>query len=101
MSQDIVADALNKMLNAKQVKRAINDLEKRNIISLQEINGQIHVLLEEKGQQKIAKYSLKKILEYKIRSKKWNGKWFMIFFDIPETQRNKRDYLRKFLKTII
>ena len=36
-------------------------------------------------------------MEYKKKKKQWNGKWFLVFFDVPEIQRNKRDYLRKFL----
>jgi len=36
-------------------------------------------------------------LEFKKKNKQWNGKWFFVFFDVPETQKNKRDYLRKFL----
>ena len=34
------------------------------------------------------------------REKKWPGKWFLVFFDVPEKQRNKRDYLRSFLKDV-
>ena len=33
-----------------------------------------------------------------MKKKKWNGKWFLVFFDVPESQRVKRDYLRKFLQ---
>ncbi|GIW64729.1 MAG: hypothetical protein KatS3mg092_0662 [Patescibacteria group bacterium] len=35
-----------------------------------------------------------------MKKEKWDGKWFMVFFDVPEIQRIKRDYLRKFLKKI-
>jgi len=31
---------------------------------------------------------------------KWDGGWRIIFFDIPETKRKQRDYLRSVLKTI-
>lgn len=30
--------------------------------------------------------------------KKWDGKWRMVIFDIPETQRNQRDQLRCLLR---
>ena len=36
-------------------------------------------------------------MDFKRKEKKWNGKWFFVFFDVPEIQRNKRNYLRKFL----
>lgn len=31
---------------------------------------------------------------------KWDGGWRMVFFDIPETKRKYRDYLRKVLKLV-
>lgn len=31
---------------------------------------------------------------------KWDKKWRMIFFDIPEKKRNYRDYLRTILRTV-
>ena len=39
-------------------------------------------------------------MDFKRREKKWPGKWFLVFFDVPEKQRNKRDYLRKYLQDI-
>src|SRR3989344_4597167 len=81
-----------------QINRSLNDLEKRDIISLDRQGDDIYVTLQERGQKKIAKYSLQKILEYKNKSKTWDGKWFMVFFDVPEKQRKKRNYLRTFLK---
>ena|SRR3989338_3394011 len=83
-----------------KVRRAITTLEKSNLINLQREGDQIYVTLEEKGYKKVAQYSLKKLLDYKLKQKKWDGKWFMVFFDIPETQRVKRNYLRDFLKEI-
>ena len=91
---------IDRSLSQTQIRKSIEGLERRNIISLEEINNEVHVILEEKGKQKVAQYSLAKIMEYKRRQKKWNGKWYMVFFDIPESQRNKRDYLRKFLRNV-
>ncbi|OGN01862.1 MAG: hypothetical protein A3B91_04830 [Candidatus Yanofskybacteria bacterium RIFCSPHIGHO2_02_FULL_41_29] len=31
---------------------------------------------------------------------KWDGGWRMVFFDVPESKRAHRDYLRKVLKTV-
>src|SRR3989344_8207461 len=91
---------IDKTLSQQQVNQAVKGLEKRNIIKLDFVNDDVYVSLEEKGEKKMAKYSLAKILEYKRKQKKWDGKWFMVFFDIPEIQRIKRNYLRKFLKSI-
>jgi CRISPR-associated endonuclease Cas2 len=39
-------------------------------------------------------------LDFKKKNKKWDGRWFMVFFDVPEIQRNKREYLRRYLKEL-
>jgi phenylacetic acid degradation operon negative regulatory protein len=33
-------------------------------------------------------------------SKRWNGIWYMLIFDVPEKERHYRDTLRKFLKQL-
>jgi DNA-binding transcriptional regulator PaaX len=40
------------------------------------------------------------ILEKRIRNKKWDGKWYVLIFDIPEKRRSYRDNLTKILKNI-
>lgn len=84
-------------LKESEIKRKLKYLEKQGILYLEEKNNQITVYLENKGERKVAKYSLKLLLDFKKKNKTWNGKWFLIFFDVPEAQRNKRDYLRKFI----
>ncbi len=79
-----------------KVKRAMNILEKKEIISFEEKNDQVFVQLNENGRSTILKYSIKSLLDLKRRNK-WQGKWYLVFFDVPEIQRNKRDYLRRFL----
>jgi DNA-binding transcriptional regulator PaaX len=37
---------------------------------------------------------------YKQKHEQWDGGWRMIFFDIPETKRKYRDYLRIIIKAI-
>lgn len=89
--------SLSKKAAEKKVLRALKNLEKKEIIDLQEQNDKVIVYIKNKNHPKIIKYSIKSILEFKKKSKKWDGKWFLVFFDVPETQRNKRNYLRKFL----
>ena len=83
-----------------KVRRVLKNLEKRELISLAEKNGEVYVSLKSGFTPIILKYSLKPLLEFKKRKKKWNGKWFMVFFDVPLKQNNKRNHLRNFLKYI-
>lgn len=82
-----------------KIKRTIQALEKKEIIYMEEKDGTAYVHLKTWNQQ-ILQYSLKGILDFKKKEKKWNGKWFLVFFDVPEIQRNKRDYLRRLLRKI-
>ncbi|MEM4271424.1 MAG: CRISPR-associated endonuclease Cas2 [Candidatus Pacearchaeota archaeon] len=83
-----------------KVLRVLENLEKKEIIDLQEKDDKIFVYLKDKNHPKIIEYSIKSLLEFKKKKKVWDGRWFLVFFDVPESQRNKRDYLRKFLKKL-
>jgi len=87
-------------VDEKRIKQSLENLEKKEIIDLVKKNDKIFVHLKNDNNQQVIKYSIKALLELKQKEKKWNKKWFMVFFDVPEIQRNKRDYLRKFLNKI-
>ncbi|KKT78467.1 hypothetical protein A2W48_00545 [Candidatus Giovannonibacteria bacterium RIFCSPHIGHO2_12_44_12] len=56
------------------------------------------VLLTSKGKARWLSYKLKNL---KLKqSKKWDGKWRMVLFDIPEAKKKIRDALRRKLKEI-
>ncbi|MCG2690388.1 CRISPR-associated endonuclease Cas2, partial [Candidatus Parcubacteria bacterium] len=50
-----------------------------------------------KGKIKILKYHFEKM---KIAEIKWDGKWRIVVFDVPEKLRKGRDALRQKLKTL-
>lgn len=84
----------------EKIKRTLMNLEKKEIINLSEQDGEVTVSLKENNNPTVVKYSIKALLDLKKRNDVWNGKWFMVFFDVPELQKNKREYLRKFLNKI-
>lgn len=96
---------LSKQLKKQQITRAkvlkiLKNLEKKEIIELQEEGDKVFVLLKDRNHPKVVEYSIKSLFYFKKKKKSWNGKWFLVFFDVPEVQRNKRNYLRKFLKQL-
>lgn len=93
----IIQESQGVSLPKQKVKRVLRNFERQELIHIQEKNNEAVVYLTDRGRQKIVKYSLASLLELKMKEKKWNHKWFMIFFDVPESERIKRDYLRKFL----
>jgi len=87
-------------IEEKKIKRVLETLEKKELIDLVQKNDEVLVYLTAKKNPTVIKYSIKLLLELKKKEKKWDGKWFMVFFDVPELQRNKRDFLRRFLRQV-
>ncbi len=82
-----------------KVKRTLEKLEKKKIIDLERKGDEIYVKVKDKWNVELIKYSIASLLDLK-KKKEWSKKWFMVIFDVPEEERNKRDYLRRFLKEI-
>jgi len=84
----------------RKVLRVLKNLERKQILYLEEKDDKVFVYLKNKNHPKIIEYSIRTLLDFKKKKKKWDGRWFMVFFDVPEIQRNKRNYLRDFLKKL-
>mgnify|MGYP001568032673 CR=1 FL=1 len=99
-----IIDSLKKIKNLNieesKVKNSLEKLEEKEIIDLEEKDGKLLVRIKDRNNLTILKYSTKALLDYKRKIKHWNKKWFIVFFDVPEIQRNKRNYLRRFLLQI-
>lgn len=76
----------------------IKRLEKQNLVSWKEKDGELILTLTEQGKKKVLKY---KIDEMRIeKPKKWDGFFRVIVFDIPEREREARNTFRKKLKNL-
>jgi len=87
----------SKEIPKQKIRRAIKTLEKKQILYLEEKDDKVFVYIKDKKNPIIQKYSLKTLLDFKRKTKKWDGRWFLVIFDVPEEQKNKRDYIRRFL----
>ncbi|MFN4212812.1 MAG: CRISPR-associated endonuclease Cas2 [Microgenomates group bacterium] len=96
----IVQELKNIKIPKFKIKRVLKNLEKRKIISLEKKGEEVIVKVLDNKNVEILKYSIKKLLELKAKKKAWSKKWFLVAFDVPEGERNKRNYLRKFLTDI-
>jgi DNA-binding transcriptional regulator PaaX len=68
-------------------------LKRQGLIGISEKNGVTTIHLTEAGKEKLIKYKLD---ELKIKKpEKWDGKWRIIVFDIPEKRKLARDVLRQ------
>lgn len=71
-------------------------LRKRGLVKISNQKGKKFIQLTEKG--KLEALFMKATLA--VRPSFWDGKWRIIFFDIPETSRNTRNKIRRLLKRI-
>ncbi|PIY68813.1 CRISPR-associated endonuclease Cas2 [Candidatus Roizmanbacteria bacterium CG_4_10_14_0_8_um_filter_39_9] len=96
----IIEETKGYSLPRNKVRRTLKRLEGRKLLYIENRGEKATVHLTDKGKQIIIKYSLTSLLELKRKKKSWNHKWFMVFFDVPESERAKRDHLRTFLTEI-
>ena len=94
---DILKRDCNLAVEEKKIKRVLKSLEKKEILSLIEMGEEVIVQTVNEDHPVVIKHSIRALLDFKKKTKEWKGKWYMVFFDVPEIQRNKRDYLRRFL----
>ena len=87
-----------KKMNQKELKGGINYLYRSEFIDKKETKkGFISISLTKKGELKALEYQLNNI---KNKKEKWDEKWRMVAFDIPERYKRGRDALRHKLKKI-
>lgn len=87
-----------KKFNPKQVNRSLKNLEKNGLISIRQDGDKILIELTKNGQKKILTYKLD---ELRIKpAKKWDRKWRVVIFDIPEKFKRNRYEFSFRLKTL-
>ncbi len=78
---------------AASVRSAVYELCRRGYIKLEDKNAKRFLKITRKGEMEAL--FAKALLP---RQDKWDGKWRLVMFDIPEQAREKRDKLRWLLK---
>lgn len=81
-----------KDVNKTDLGRIIKRLEKQEMLTLRDKEGKTYIEITEKGKKRILEYDFENM---KISSKKRDGKWRLIIFDIPEGKKRNRDAFRK------
>lgn len=71
-----------KKSNSRQIKRSLKILENNNSVSISQEGDRTVIRLTKNGEKKLLKY---KIDDMKIEpQKKWDKKWRLVIFDVPE-----------------
>lgn len=82
----------------KQIKHSLRGLAKNELIYIKQEGDQIIIKLTKNGRAKLLKYKLDD-MKLKVPSK-WDGKWRLVIFDIPEKFKTTRHYFRLKLKEL-
>jgi DNA-binding transcriptional regulator PaaX len=82
-----------KKIEDRALKRAIGSLYESKLIGRrQNKDGSITIFLSQEGKKKALTFKLDEI---KInKPQKWDKKWRVVLFDIPESMKKMRDILR-------
>lgn len=103
MKRESLGTVLHKTLPAiddyfpSVVKQVADKLQRRGWVEKKMTPEGIVVKITDKGRVQMLKYQLEKM---KRPEGKWDGKWRMVFFDIAELERGKRDRLRIYLRQL-
>lgn len=81
-----------------RLRFAIKRLEKQELVSWTEKNGETTLSLTDNGKKKLLQYKLEQ-LQIK-KPDKWDGLWRIVVFDIPEEKKVTREIFRKKLKEL-
>lgn len=79
------------------IDTAVNGLFRKGHVEKVDTKEGLKVVLTEKGRNKTLLFKLE---ELKPKIQKWDGMWRMVFFDVEEDRRKKRNDLRKYLRKL-
>lgn len=79
-----------------QAKTALGRLAAEGFIEFEKRNGKRYARVTEKGEQALALESMRD--KAREKPKRWDGRWRVVLFDIPERRRGTRNGLRMFMR---
>ena len=80
---------------ASSVRDSVEKLLRKGKVEVREIDGATEVRITDKGRNEVIKMKIEELGI--LRLPVWDGKWRMVFFDVDESNKIKRDQLRKWL----
>lgn len=90
-------------LNRKKVKTrsvyaALKRMERNRLIQIKEEADQTRITITENGKKRLLSFNFREMQIQK--PKKWDGRWRMVGFDIPEKRKAAREALRRKMKDL-
>ena len=83
---------------ASSVKDGVEKLLRKGRVETREVDGRFEVRITNKGKMEIIRERLDELGIAK--PSKWDGKWHMVFFDVDELNKVRRDRLSRWLRKL-
>lgn len=83
----------------RHVQQALKRLRERRLVKYEERGKKTYVVITEQGKERLRQFEFDQ-LSLPERPRKWDGKWRMAAFDIPERKRRERKIFRDKLDTL-
>jgi len=97
----LIAKYADKDFNKRKGSYSVSYLKKKGMISISKNGRKTHVSLTKRGMKRAQLYQIELGLLTKkesFKKKKWDREWYIVAFDIMDSNRVKRDALRGLLK---
>ena len=76
----------------ERIMRAVKRLKKNRLVAMHEKDEELFIELTASGKKRLLHYQLENLVLRK--PSKWDGKWRIVIFDIPEKHKKAREALR-------
>ena len=80
-----------------ELGRVASRLERRGLVEIEEKDGYKLLRIKDRGRVEVLKYDW---ADFRVKRAGWDGKWRLVFFDITEKEKKKREELRGYLKRL-
>jgi len=79
-------------------KEAFRKLRKNQTIRVSQTKTGVQIILTDKGRRHFLRQQIKDFSQTKPKT--WDGRWWLVMFDIPETRKTTRDMIRWKMKQL-
>lgn len=86
----------SKKYKGYRLRQSLHRMDKQKYVEIVEKEGQTVVRITDRGRMKALSYKINEIRVEK--PERWDGKWRVVVFDVPESERRLRDIFRVRLK---
>lgn len=87
-----------KAKNRGILRATVKRLERQELVSWAERGGELQLTLTDKGRKRLLQYDVDAL---KVDdTKRWDGLWRVVVFDVPEGERHARELFRKKIREL-